>query len=156
VQDWSIPLVLAAAAFLVAVLWRFRPAIGLGREGGASKEARREALGRVEAARNDAERALLLCEAAAQLGTAGALGMYQRALRADPASADVVARVVAGMSHRPRRLESLLWRHLSSASWTETREATRAVLDALRALYDGPLKNAVRAKAMANARDSLG
>lgn len=154
-QDWSIPLVLAAVAFLGAILWRFRPAIGLGRRAREGREARRQALARVEGARDDKERALLLCDVADQLRMAGAPGIYQRAMRADPASAEIVARVVAGLSHRPRVLESLLWRHLGAASWTETREATRATLDALRVLYEGPLKNAVRAKAIANARDAL-
>jgi hypothetical protein len=39
--------------------------------------------------------------------------------------------------------------------WTESREATQAALDALRALYEGPLRNPTRARAMANARDAL-
>ena len=57
---------------------------------------------------------------------------------------------------RPRALESLLWRHLAQAPWTtDSRDATRAVLDALRVLHEGPLKNAIRARALGNARDAL-
>jgi hypothetical protein len=84
-----------------------------------------------------------------------ARGMYLRAMRADPASAEIVGRVVAGLAGRPRALESLLWRYLASRPWTDSKEATRAALDAMRVLYEGPLKSAVRAKAMGHARDTL-
>ena len=77
-------------------------------------------------------------------------------MRTDPQSAGVVGRAVAGLAARPRALESLLWRHLAQAPWTrESREATRTVLDALRMLHEGPLKNAIRARALGNARDAL-
>jgi hypothetical protein len=84
-----------------------------------------------------------------------AAGLYLRAMRADPRSVEVIARVVAGLSRRPRSLESLLWRHLGTSPWKESRDATRAVLEALRALYEGPLRNAVRANAMSHARDAI-
>jgi hypothetical protein len=87
--------------------------------------------------------------------TASAKALYLRALRADPGSVLVVQRVTAGLARRPRALESLLWRQLSAAPWRDFPEATRASLDALRALYEGPLRNATRAKAISNARESL-
>jgi hypothetical protein len=155
VEDWSIPLVVATAAFLALLLWRVRPFFGEG-GGGAGREALREAQTRIEAAKTEAERATALCDAADRMRAGGAKGMYLRAMRADPASAAIVTRVVAGLSRRPRTLESLLWRYLASRTWTESKEATRAALDALRVLYEGPLKNAVRAKAMAHARDAVG
>jgi hypothetical protein len=154
VQDWSLPLVAATAAFLALLLWRVRPFFG-GAGGRAGREARRAAQARVEAAKTDPERALALCDAADLVRAGEARWMYLRAMRTDPASAEVVARVVSGLARRPRTLESLLWRALSSRPWTESKDATRAVLDALRALYEGPLKSAVKAKAMANARDAL-
>ena len=153
-EDWSIPLVVATAAFLALLLWRMRPFIGP-RGAGAGREALREAQTRIEAAKTEPERATALCDAAELMRTGEAKGMYLRAMRADPASAQVVERVVAGLSRRPRTLESLLWRYLSSRPWTGSKEATRAALDALRVLYEGPLKNTVRAKAMAHARDAL-
>lgn len=151
-QDWSIPLLVAAAAFLVVLVWRVRPLVGWGKA--ATGKAMKAAMARVEAAPDDPARALALCDAA-DLSVTGGRGLYLRALRADPRSAQVVARAVARLSKRPRALESLLWRHLGSVPWTEAREASRASLEALRVLYQGPLRNAVRARAMAHARDAL-
>jgi hypothetical protein len=156
VETWSIPLIVATAAFLALLLWRVRPRMGWGQDGGSSRVAVGEARARVLAAKTDADRALALCDAADLTGAEEAKGMYQRALRADPRSAAVVERVVGGLARRPRTLESVLWRYLSATPWTESKEATRAALDALRVLYDGPLRNAVRAKALTHARDALG
>jgi hypothetical protein len=153
-EDWSIPLVAATAAFLALLLWRVRPFIG-GRGGEGGREALREAQARIEAAKTGPERALALCDAADRRRAGEAKGMYLRAMREDPASPAVVARAVAGLSHRPRALESLLWRYLSNRPWSESKEATRAALDGLRVIYEGPLKSAVKAKAMAHARDAL-
>jgi DNA polymerase III delta prime subunit len=77
-------------------------------------------------------------------------------MRSDPKSADVIRRAVTGLSRRPRALESLLWRRLASTPWNESAEATEAALEAWQALYEGPLRNAIRAKAFANARATLG
>jgi hypothetical protein len=154
-QDWSLPLIVATAAFFAVLVWRVRPLVALGRGRGVGREALREVQDRIEAAKTDSERAVLLCEAAEHMRLRGAKGMYQRALRADPSSVNVIERMVVGLAHRPRAVESLLWRHLSSVPWTQSRDATRAALDALRVLYEGPLKNGVRAKAIANARDAL-
>jgi hypothetical protein len=154
-QDWSIPLVVATGAFLVVLLWRVRPLVGWGRQRGASREDVREAKARIEAARDERERAMALCDAADLLAPGRAKGLYLRAIRCDPASVKVVERAVAGLARRPRALESVLWRHLAIAPWGESREATRAALDGLRALYEGPLRRSVRAKAMAHARDAL-
>jgi hypothetical protein len=154
-ETWSTPLIVATAAFLALILWRVRPSFGGGRGAGASREARREAQARIEAAKSEPERATALCEAAELMRAGEAKGMYLRAMRADPASAEVVARAVAGLTRRPRTLESLLWRYLAARPWSDSKDATRAALDALRALYEGPLRNSVRAKAMAHARDAL-
>ncbi|HEY5241106.1 MAG TPA: hypothetical protein VIJ22_06560 [Polyangiaceae bacterium] len=153
-EDWSIPLVVATAVFLAFLLWRVRPLVG-GSGGGAGREAIREAQARVGAAKTEPERALALCDAAELMRAGEARGLYLRAMRTDPTSAPIVARAVAGLARRPRALESLLWRYLASRPWTDSKEATRAALDALRVLYEGRLRNAVRAKAMAHARDAL-
>lgn len=153
-EDWSIPLVVATAVFLLFLLWRVRPFFGAHRTG-EGREALREAQARIEAAKSEPERALALCDAAERMRAGEARGMYLRAMRADPASAEIVGRVVAGLAGRPRALESLLWRYLASRPWTDSKEATRAALDAMRVLYEGPLKSAVRAKAMGHARDTL-
>jgi len=152
VQDWSVPLIVAASAFLLVLLWRVRPLVDWGRRGGG--QAMKQAMARVESATDDAARAIALCDAA-DLSVTRGRSLYLRALRADPRSVEVVQRAVARLSRRPRALESLLWRHLGSVPWTEAREASRASLEALRVLYEGPLRNAVRARAMAHARDVL-
>ncbi len=157
----SIALVIATGAFVLTLLWRVRPAFGPVRRAG--KAALREAQTRIEGAADEAARARALCDAAdivvgdAPLaGSVRAQGLYMRALRADPASGEIVARTVAGLHRRPRALESLLWRHLGSGPWDgPCRSAMVAALEALRVLYEGPLRNAVRARAIANARNAL-
>jgi hypothetical protein len=156
-NDWSIPLVVAAAAFLAVLVWRVRPILPWG---GASRvnDTLRATQARVEAAADDAERAVALCEAADALaGTMGrraaAAALYLRAMRTDPKSVRVVERAAAALSRRPRLLESVLWRHLGATSWTgASLPAVRASIDALRAVYERPpLRNAARARALANA-----
>ncbi|MGH7440604.1 MAG: hypothetical protein ACRENE_33350 [Polyangiaceae bacterium] len=158
----SIALDIATGAFVLTILWRVRPAFGPVRRSG--RLALREARARIEQATDEPSRARALCDAAdivvgdAPLaGSARAQGLYLRALRADPGSAEVVARAVVGLARRPRTLEALLWRHLGSADWRgPCKPAMAAALDALRGLYEGPLRNAVRARAIGNAREALG
>jgi hypothetical protein len=155
-HDWSIPLVVAASAFLAVLVWRVRPLVALGTMRGAGRESLREAHERVENATSEPERAIALCDAAALVGPGAAKALLLRAMRADSTSTSVVDRAAATLAHRPRTLESLLWRRLATTPWTESRDATRAALEHLRVLYDGTLRNAVRARAMAHARDALG
>ncbi len=171
-QVSSIPLALATAAFLLLVLWRVRPLVpaavlaALGLPWGRKAKDRRDALAltrqRIETAPDEHARALALCDAAEIVaktvtGAASAKGFYQRAMRSDPESVEVVRRTAAGLAGRPRALESLMWRHLASAPWEGTcADASHAALEALRALYEGPLRNSVRARAMANASRLVG
>jgi hypothetical protein len=149
------PLLLAAAAFLFIMLWRVRPVIPGRRR--VSREALKEAKALAESASDPAAKALALCDAADLTpGTSGASGLYQRALRTDPRSAAVVARVVTGLARRPKALESLLWRHLAQGPIEpDAKDATRAVLEALRDLNDGPIGNVVRARAFGHLRDAI-
>jgi hypothetical protein len=151
----TLPLVVAAGVFLAVLVWRVRPAIGIGRRPGASREALRACMARVEAAKDEHERALALCDAADLLAHGRARGLYLRALRADPASTEIVARTVKGLAKRPRALDAVLWRHLSQGEWTAAREATVACLEALRVVNEGPLRKTVRARFFANARDAV-
>jgi hypothetical protein len=148
-------LIVATAAFLLVLLYRVRPEIGWARRARAS-QALQDARARIASATTDADRARALCDAASLLGPSSAAGMYLRAVRADPASPEVVERAVAGLGHRPRLLESVLWRHLAAAPWPATRLATRTTLSALVTLYEGPLRDPTRAKALSQARDTLG
>jgi hypothetical protein len=150
----TFPLALAAAAFLAVLVWRVRPSVGFGRRPGVTSDEVRACLQRAESAKDDHERALALCDAADRLAARGARGLYLRALRADPTSVPIVERAIAGLARRPRALEAVLWRHLSVTPWAG-REATLAMLDQLRALYEGPLRKPMRAKFFANARDAL-
>jgi hypothetical protein len=166
-QDWSVPLTLSTGAFLAWLVWTVRPAIGWRRRRRFSRDALKEVRARIQAATDPAVKALALCEAADMMaksigGAARARGLYLRALRSDPTSPEIVRRAAAGLASRPRTLEALLWRHLASNPWVDStggtdhaRAAARASLDALRSLYEGPLRNATRARALANAHDAL-
>jgi hypothetical protein len=159
-QDWHIPLIVAAAVFFAFILWKMRPAV-FAFPSGKNRRNLREAQARIEAAKDDASRAVALCDAAdasaAQPGgVTSAIGYYLRAMRTDPHSAAVVDRAAAGLARRPRALESLLWRRLGAEPWSgEGRAAARAALKHLAALYDGPLRNAPRARALEHALASL-
>jgi hypothetical protein len=159
-QDSSLPLIVSAGAFLAVLLWRVRPLVDWRTKQRASREALREAHTRIAATPEGPHRARALCDAADLLvkqvrGPGIAKGFYLRAMRSDPTSVEVIQRAVAALARRPRALESLLWRRLAATPWKESGEATGAVLDALRSLYEGPLHNAIRARALANARAAM-
>jgi len=159
-QDAFVPLVASTGAFLTLVLWRVRPLVAWRTKKRANREAMREAQARIEGAPEGPERARALCDAADLVarqvrGRESAAGLYLRAMRSDPRSVDIVRHAVAGLARRPRALESLLWRHLGTVAWTESPDSAAAALDALRELYEGPLRNPARARALANARGLL-
>jgi len=159
-KDSFVPLIASAGAFLAVLLWRIRPVAPWDRDARASRDALRQARARIEAVPEGPERARALCDAADLVARRGsgqrsAAGLFARAIRSDPASVDVIRRTVAGLARRPRALESLLWRHLALATWHGSSDAVAASLDALRALYEGPLRNAIRARALGNARRAM-
>lgn len=157
-MDWQIPLLVSAMVFAGYLVFKFRPAFGP--DGRTSAAALREARARIEAAKDDVSRALALCDAAdasVQLGmTTAAVGLYLRALRADPRSTAVVERAAASLARRPRALESLMWRHLGAEPWTgEGREAALAALRVLAATYAKRPRFAPRARALEHALAAL-
>jgi hypothetical protein len=157
-ENWQIPLGVATLAFLALLLFKVRPAIFPSRRTKEAREALRVAKERIEGAKTDEERALALCDAADASLTAGsgvtsAIGFYLRAMRTNPRSAQIVERAAAGLARRPRALENLLWRRLGAEEWKG--DAARAALRHLATLYGGPLKSAVRAKALENALSTL-
>jgi hypothetical protein len=160
-QDWSVPLTFSTVAFLAWVVWRVRPAVGWGRRRRVSRAEMKQARARIAGARDASARAFALCDAADIMaktigGAPSARGLYLRAIRSDPRSTEIVRRAAAGLASRPRTLESLMWRHLALAPWAgDGRFAARASLEVLRGLYEGPLRNPTRARALANARDAL-
>jgi hypothetical protein len=159
-MDWHLPLVVTAGVFILFLLWRMRPAFGSGKDGAAT--LLRDAKKRLDAAKTDEERALALADAgdacARSVGRAnGAVGYYLRAMRANPASSDLVERAARALARRPHALEGLLWRRLGAEPWTQQRApAAHAALRELARLYAGPLHNRVRARALEHALASLG
>jgi hypothetical protein len=158
-MGYELPLVLAAVLFASFMVWRMRPAMGPAR--GAGRAALRAAKARIDAATSPKERALALCDAgdacAMSLGATSAVGYYLRAMRADPTSATLVERAARGLLRRPHSLESLLWRRLGAEPWSgASREAALVALRELAVLYDGPLRNRARGRAIDHALAVLG
>ncbi|MEO6576404.1 MAG: hypothetical protein ABIP89_21305 [Polyangiaceae bacterium] len=158
-MDWQIPLVVMAAVFGAFLVFKFRPAFSRpSRPGGATL---REAKARIDAATTDDARAAALVDAAdicalsLGRGTA-AIGYYLRAMRLQPADPGIIERAAVGFVRRPRALEALLWRRLGAEPWTgATKAAAVAALRHLARLYSGPLRNAVRARALEHAHAAL-
>jgi hypothetical protein len=79
-----------------------------------------------------------------------AIGLYLRAMRADPSCPDPVRGIAALLrDDRPELLETVLWRRLSHLSWTgDTADAAKCAAEELVELYRGELRNRDRAKVM--------
>jgi hypothetical protein len=155
-MDWHVSLIVAAAVFLAFILFRFRPATG-GEGTGQARADLKEARQRLEAAKSDDERIEALCAAgaaSAKLVSGGgrAVQYYLRALKLRPSSPELIDRVAVGLARRPRGLETIMWRRLGGdQSWRpEDAAVVASILRHLGALYGGPLKNSVRARAFAN------
>lgn len=116
--------------------------------------ALKAARAKIEAAKTDVEKANALCEAADACALAfgrgeAAASYYLRAMRVIPSSAELVERAVQGLEHRPRALESLLWRKLGAdPEHAPSPEATRAALEGLAKIYATRPRSAVRARAV--------
>jgi len=158
--DPGLPLVISASLFAIVILFRARPVL-FRRGGNKATITLREGRARIEAATDSESRARALCEAAeacaGKLGrTTSAVGYLQRAIR-ESASADVVNRAALTLAHRPYPLESLLWRRLSAYPWNGTsKEGAIAALRHLVSLYEGPLRNRSRARALEHSLRELG
>ncbi len=159
-EDWHLPLIIAAAVFGAFMLWKVRPA-AFSPTRAAARAALREAQKRIEMARDESARAQALCDAGdaaagAAVGSASAIGFYLRAMRLVPTSADLVERAATGLARRPRALETLLWRRLGAEPWDgAARPAAKAALHHLVRLYTGPIRHAIRAKALEHALGAL-
>jgi hypothetical protein len=155
-MDWK--LIAAATVFGLYVIYRFRPVLA----GRGSRASLADARKKIESAKTDAERAEALAAAgdacARSVGrTTGAIGYYLRAMRANPASAELVERAATGLARRPHALEQLLWRRLGSEPWTGDRRAPAvAAVRHLVTLYEGSVKNRTRGRAFEHVLDALG
>jgi hypothetical protein len=157
-MDWQIPLLVSATVFAAFLIFKMRPAVTPSAR--ASAAALTDAKKRIEAAKDDASRAIALADAAdacALLGrTNSAVGFYRRALRLHPSSRQLVERATAGLARRPAKLELLMWRYLGSHPWTgEHREAMIAGLRALGSSYAKRRRHHPRAQAIQHALEAL-
>lgn len=158
--DPGLPLVISACLFAIVILVRARPIL-FRRGSNRATITLREGRARIEAATDPESRARALCEAAeacvGKLGrTTSAVGYLQRAIR-ESASAEVVNRAAVALAHRPHPLESLLWRRLGAYPWNGTgKDGAIAALTHLVALYEGPLRNRTRARALEHSLRELG
>jgi hypothetical protein len=155
----ELPLVLVAVLFAGFMVWRMRPTFH--RTRGEGRTLLRAAQRRIEVAATPGDRARALCDAgdacAASLRSASAVGYYLRAMRTDPTSSILVERAAAALEKRPHALESLLWRRLGAEPWSGTsRSAAATALRELAFLYEGPLRNRARARALDFALAALG
>jgi len=161
-MTWQLALAVAAALFGAFIVWRVRPSLGPRKVGKARRQAIAEAKARMAAATSPADRTAALCDAgdahaSSVGGLTSALGYYLRAMRSDPTSTEPISRAARGLARRPRTVESLLWRRLGSASWEgANRAAAVTALTELERVYAGPLRNRLRANAVANALAALG
>ena len=158
VVDWHIPLLVSAIAFAAFMIFRFRPVIS--GDGRASAALLKEAKQRILAAKDDVARASALCDAAdacVRLGRIGAaVTFYLRALRADPSSKEIAHRAAEGLARRPPALEKVMWRHLASTRFVDSREGAVIALRALVASYSKRPRFHARARALENVLEGLG
>ncbi len=157
-MDWQIALLVSAVVFAAFLVFKMRPAVTPGAR--ATAAALAEARKRIEAAKEDTERAIALADAAdacARLGrTNSAVGFYLRALRADPRSPAIVERAEATLGRRPRALEQLMWRHLAAHPWAGShRDSAVACLRVLVRIYEKRRRTQVRAQAIEHALAAL-
>lgn len=155
-MTYEIPLLVSAIVFAAFLVFKFRPA--LGNDGRAHAAALAESKKRIEAAKDDAAKAMALADAAdacANLGRVdSAVGFYGRAFRADPASSALVERAARSLARKPGSLEKLMWRHLAigpgegAAQRAARREATRTCLRTLIGLYGKRPRTRVRQQAL--------
>ncbi|HEY1955305.1 MAG TPA: hypothetical protein VGH28_06825 [Polyangiaceae bacterium] len=147
----TVALLVVAMGFFSLILARTWPRMGKRRNvplGAALKAAR----AKIEAAKTDAEKADALCQAADACALAfgrseAAAAYYLRAMRLVPDSPEIVERAVKGLEHRPRTLESLLWRKLGGDR-IPGRPAMLTALRALANLYGMRPRHHVRAHAI--------
>ena len=174
--NWPTVVVVAAAALFAGFLsWKFRPTLPLPRlarlvrrRPAAPRDAA-EVKAQIGLLREDARRAKTPRERATALVQAAslasnipekmtfALGLYLRAMRADPTFGEAIRGVCSLLrKERPEVLESLLWRRLSHVSWDgDTREAARCAVQGLGGLYRRELRHRDRARVMQKLAERL-
>jgi hypothetical protein len=127
----------AAVVFVVFLMWKMWPSVRGPLQRRRSIDPRLPALREKAAVVTGAERARVLCEAGdvALEGArqTAAFGYYLRAARADVAAGAPIRGIARALGRKPRSLERVLWRHLSTLDVRSP--AARATLEELVALY---------------------
>ena len=123
---------IAAALFVIFLLWKMRP-VAFGKRGPLDP---RIALARGRAAAlTGRERALALCDAGALCLEANrataAFGNYLRATRADPSAVEPIRGIVAALARNRTSLERVLWRHLATLDWEQVDDRLKKAIDQL-------------------------
>lgn len=141
--------VAASVAFVLIILWRFRPQLATEQDRPVPKKLARE----LEGAPDPKAKAQLLFDAGVQalaaLRYGSAESYFRRALRLEPGSVELIERVAEALSRRPRGLEALLWRSLSEADFHgPNRNASVAALEALVRLHERTPKQRTKATAL--------
>jgi hypothetical protein len=151
VFGWREALAAVAALFLGFLLVKLRP-VSRSRVLSAEVTAARM---RARTAATPRLRASALCEAgeiSAKQGQRGAAaaGYFMRAMKADPASVEIVERTAnALLRQRPGLLEKLLWRRLAAVPWDEAHlPAARSMALGLGRVYGRSLRNKARAEVL--------
>ncbi len=144
----------AAVAFLLVVLWRFRPEL-------SNEEIEPPVVG-LDAAKTDPERVTILFDAgerfAQRLGGARkAAACFTRAMRLGPPAPELITRAARALDRHPKLLETLLWRRLGAGPWEGVeREVARTALAELVTLYDAASRTRHRARALEQVLAALG
>lgn len=147
-----IALIGIAAAFAAYLFVQVRPALSPRRR--ALYAELRAARKRAEEADSEPARATALADAGEIAARGGrwvaASGLFLRALRAAPHDLELVSRLSAALSPRPRLLASILERRMGAVGeGPDERPAFVAMARALLPLYEGPLRRRFNAKLMA-------
>jgi hypothetical protein len=158
----SLLIVVTAAAFLLFLLWKYRPAFGraVRRPADGDVRAARERARLANSPREKSEAFVLAAQAAAggPDGLTAALGYYVRAMRADPTASEPVLGLCDLLGRkRPELLESVLWHRLSILGWSgDTAGAARCAAQSLAQLYARRLKHRDRAAVIERLADRIG
>lgn len=150
-QPSQIVLLVAAALFGVYLFVMFRP--GGGRARRKLDAPIREARSRAHRAKTPDAKAEALAEAGEAAANAkrwvAAAGYFLRAMRTVPASEQIVKRAATALLQRPQLAETTFWRRIAALPDDEAhRGAFVASVRALAALYEGPMPDRGRAKAL--------
>jgi hypothetical protein len=158
----SLLIVVAAAAFVLFLSWKYRPTFGRAarRPADADVRAARERARLAKSPREKADAFVLAAQVAAGEpdGLTAALGYYVRAMRADPTACEPLQGLRDLLERkRPELLESVLWHRLSILGWSgDTASAARCAAESLAQLYARRLKHRDRAAVIERLADRIG